>query len=132
MKNSPLSVATRHTIQSERRKVITEILVQQLAVHRLDVGDETIETVARDDQRAAGGAHAPSPIRDRRAARSTWPARAGASPSGASRPTASLSSTSDTPPTSVLTPAQPAAMLSISATGVPSLREVSRNTSVAP
>src|SRR5580765_2553751 len=46
MKNSPLRVATRHTIQSERRKVITEILVQQLAVHRLDVGDETVETVA--------------------------------------------------------------------------------------
>ena len=39
--------------------------------------------------------------------------------------------TSRTPPTSVLTPGQPDARLSISATGVPSLRRVSRKTSDA-
>src|SRR6185295_790864 len=57
MKKSPLSAATRQTIQSERRKVITKILVQQTAIQGLDVRDETVESVMRHDQRPAGGAH---------------------------------------------------------------------------
>jgi len=40
--------------------------------------------------------------------------------------------TSTTPPTLVLTEATPAAIASISATGVPSFLDVSTNTSVAP
>ena len=40
--------------------------------------------------------------------------------------------TSFTPPTSVLTPGTPDAIASINATGVPSFRDVSMNTSVAP
>ena len=39
---------------------------------------------------------------------------------------------SPTPPTSVLTPGTPEAIASISATGVPSVRDVNRKTSVAP
>jgi hypothetical protein len=58
-------------------------------------------------------------------------ASAAASPNGAVRPVSRPPITSLTPPTSVLTPGTPEAIASISATGVPSLRDVSRNTSVA-
>ena len=46
-------------------------------------------------------------------------------------PTSADVITSLTPPTSVLTPGTPDAIASISATGVPSLRDVSTKTSVA-
>jgi hypothetical protein len=58
-------------------------------------------------------------------------ASASTAPNGASTPTSGELTTSLTPPTSVLTTATPDAIASMIATGVPSLRDVSRKTSVA-
>src|SRR5712671_5488946 len=60
MKNSACSAATRHTTDRERRTVIAEILVQQLAVQAADVVDESIEAVACENREASRVAHPPS------------------------------------------------------------------------
>src|SRR5438067_13568280 len=57
MKNRPWSAAMAHTIHSDRRGSIVEILIQQLCVELLDVVDESIESVPGRDRSPAVLAH---------------------------------------------------------------------------
>src|ERR1043166_2527003 len=54
MNSSAWTMATTHTIHSERRAGIVEILVQQFAIQRLDVVDQTIEAVAKRHRLPSG------------------------------------------------------------------------------
>src|SRR5262252_1132075 len=61
-KKMPWIAASAHTSHSDRRESIFEILVHQLAVQALHVGDEPIERVACADRSTAALAHAAPPI----------------------------------------------------------------------
>ena len=137
MKNAACSERDQHDERSACGAAASQfgmivLTRQQVAIERGDVADESIEAVAIEHAgpRALAGAPAQLGIGEERDH-----VRGEARPRrrrerGRRRSAESI--TSLTPPTSVLTPGTPDAIASISATGVPSLRDVSRKTSVAP
>ena len=121
--------ADREVAFGRYRRVVGDLVVEQLAVERVDVVDEALDGVARG-ARARGPCvpsrrAAPGRGRGARGARRAPPCRR----RGTRKPVSPSSTTSGTPPTRVATTARPAASASMIVTGVPSLADVSTTAS---